>query len=327
MTIYDIAKKAGVAGSTVSRVLNGQPGISEGTRKRILAIARAEGFELSENARALKKRSSKLIGILVSDIRNQHYTEGAYVMVEEFQKRGYCSIIMNAGVSDESKREAVRMLSSRRVDGAVFIGSSFSSDAVAEAVSTYMPNTPIVMENGELPLGNAYTVAAADKAGMESAVRYLASTGCRSLAYINANDTPSNRLKKEGVVSASSALGLECVFRDTVDSFEGGEEATLALLAESHPDAIIYSMDILAAGGVRALLSKGIDIPDEVSVFGVDNSLYSVISTPSISSVDTSLGAMSAECVRMLESAMKGKVPERRIELPFSLVIRESTRK
>ena len=122
MTIYDIAKKAGVAGSTVSRVLNGQPGISEGTRKRILAIARAEGFELSENARALKKRSSMLIGILVSDIRNQHYTEGAYVMVEEFQKRGYCSIIMNAGVSDESKREAVRMLSSRRVDGAVFIG-------------------------------------------------------------------------------------------------------------------------------------------------------------------------------------------------------------
>ena len=112
-----------------------------------------------------------------------------------------------------------------------------------------------------------------------------------------------------------------------MDSFEGGEEATLALLAESHPDAIIYSMDILAAGGVRALLSKGIDIPGEVSVFGVDNSLYSVISTPSISSVDTSLGAMSAECVRMLESAMKGKVPERRIELPFSLVIRESTRK
>ena len=283
MTIYDIAKKAGVAGSTVSRVLNGQPGISEGTRKRILAIARAEGFELSENARALKKRSSMLIGILVSDIRNQHYTEGAYVMVEEFQKRGYCSIIMNAGVSDESKREAVRMLSSRRVDGAVFIGSSFSSEAVAEAVSTYMPNTPIVMENGELPLGNAYTVAAADKAGMESAVRYLASTGCRSLAYI--------------------------------------------ILAKNNPAAIIYSMDILAAGGVRALLSKGIDIPGEVSVFGVDNSLYSVISTPSISSVDTSLSAMSAECVCMLESAMKGKVPERRIELPFSLVIRESTRK
>ena len=97
---------------------------------------------------------------------------------------------------------------------------------------------------------------AADKAGMESAVRYLASTGCRSLAYINANDTPSNRLKKEGVVSASSALGLECVFRDTADSFEGGEEATLALL-----DGMLASLaDAIQEGDIVVLsgsLPKG----------------------------------------------------------------------
>ena len=326
MTIYDIAKKAGVAGSTVSRVLNGQPGISEGTRKRILAIAEAEGFELSENARSLKMRSSMLIGILVSDIRNQHYTEGAYVMVEEFQKKGYCSIIMNAGFSVESKTNAVRMLSSRRVDGAVFIGSSFSSGEVSRAVSTYMPNTPIVMENGTLPLDNVYTVAAADSAGLKSAVEYLYKTGCRDFCYINANDTPSNNLKRKGVEEAVSALGLKCMFLETEDSYDGGRKATEALLAARRPDAVLYSMDILAAGGVKAVLDAGLSIPDDISIFGVDNSIYSAISNPSISSVDTSLSAMSSECVKVLESAIAGGKPPKRIELPFSLVIRESTR-
>ena len=326
MTIYDIARKAGVAGSTVSRVLNGQPGISDGTRKRILAIAEAEGFALSENARSLKLKSSMLIGILVSDIRNQHYTEGAYVMVEEFQRKGYCSIIMNAGNSGAAKIDAVRMLSSRRVDGAVFIGSSFSTEEVAKAVSTYMPDTPIVMENGSLPLDNVYTVAAADSAGLRSAVEYLAGSGCRSLAYINANDTPSNRLKRKGVEDAVSKTGLSCIYMETTDSFEGGRKATLRLLEQARPDAVVYSMDILAAGGVRAILDSGLAIPDDISVFGVDNSIYSAISNPSISSVDTSLSVMSAECVRILESAMAGIIPEKRKELPFSLVIRESTR-
>ncbi len=326
MTIYDIARKAGVAGSTVSRVLNGQPGISEETRKRVLAIAESEGFELSENARSLKMRSSMLIGILVSDIRNQHYTEGAYVMVEEFQKKGYCSIIMNAGFDDQSKVNAVRMLSARRVDGAVFIGSSFSSDCIAKAVAAYMPRTPIVMENGTLSLDNVYTVAAADKAGLRSAVEYLASTGCRSFCYVNANDTPSNRLKREGVEEAISAFDLECEYVETDDSYEGGRRATEAILKEKKRDAIIYSMDILASGGVRAALDLDLSIPEDISIFGVDNSIYSQVSRPAISSVDTSLSAMSAECAKILESALSGGAPEKRRELPFSLVIRETTR-
>lgn len=325
MTIYDIARIAGVSASTVSRVLNGRPGISAETRDRILSITQASGFELSEAARGLAKRSSMLIGILVSDIRNQHYTNGAYVMVEEFQKKGYCSIILNTGSDDESRVNAVRMLSSRRVDGAVLIGSSFSSEVMASAISTYMPSTPIVMENGMLSLDNVYSVIADDEGGLRAAVDYLYDRGRRRFCYVNANDTPSNRMKREGVGKAIASHGLECRFLECEDSFEGGYEATRRILDGGRADAILYSMDILAAGGVRALSDHGVSVPDEIAVFGVDNSIYSVISRPSISSVDTNLSRMSSQCVRTLEDAMAGRPAERMTELPYELVIREST--
>ena len=326
MTIYDIAKKAGVSASTVSRVLNGRPGISEDTRTRILSITEAAGFELSEAARGLAKRSSMLIGILVSDIRNQHYTQGAYVMIQEFQKRGYCTIILNTGNDADSLVSAVRMLSSRRVDGAVFIGSSFSSATMEKAVSMYMPSTPIVMENGFLPLENVYSVAADDEGGLKAAADYLFSAGRYRFCYINANDTPSNRLKKKGVEdSLSGHGGASCLFLECEDSFDGGYEATKRAWETVRPDAILYSVDLLAAGGARYLAEASVSIPDTVAVFGVDNSVYSVISRPSLSSVDTNLALMSSECVKLLEKAMKGESAEKQITLPFRLVFREST--
>ena len=325
MTIYDIARIAGVSASTVSRVLNGRPGISEDTRRRILAITEASGFELSEAARGLAKKSSMLIGILVSDIRNQHYTQGAYVMVEEFQKNGYCSIILNTGSDDESRISAVRVLASRRVDGAVFIGSSFASEAMASAVATYMPATPIVMENGRLPLVNVYSVIADDEGGLSAAVNHLQEKGRRRFCYINANDTPSNRMKRRGVEKAIAAHDLECRFLECDDSFEGGYEATRKILGQGRTDAILYSVDLLAVGGCRAIIDAGLRIPEDIAVFGVDNSIYSLIARPAISSVDTNLSLMSTQCVRTLKAVMDGRGAEREIMLPYSLVIREST--
>ena len=80
MTIYDIAKEAGVSGSTVSRVINGRPGISESTRRRVEEVLRKYDYSPDEAARGLVSRNSGMIGILVSDIRNLHYTEGAYII-------------------------------------------------------------------------------------------------------------------------------------------------------------------------------------------------------------------------------------------------------
>jgi len=88
MTIYDIAKKAGVSASTVSRVINNKPGIKKETRERIQKLLEESHYSPNEAARGLVNQASKIIGILISDIRTTHHTEGVYYMEREFVKLG-----------------------------------------------------------------------------------------------------------------------------------------------------------------------------------------------------------------------------------------------
>ena len=97
MTIYDIARIAGVSASTVSRVVNNKPGIKEETRKQILALLEQYDYSPNETARGLVNKASRMIGILIADIRYAHHVDIAYYIEEEMGKHGYCSLILNTG--------------------------------------------------------------------------------------------------------------------------------------------------------------------------------------------------------------------------------------
>lgn len=155
MTIYDIAKEAGVSASTVSRVINNRPGVSIEVRRKVQRILKKYDYFPSETARGLVNQTSKIIGILVDDLRTSHHTEGAYIIERELAKLGYCCIILNTGTDDKSKADYLKVLKQRRVDGAVLMGSSFQSQEVEKAITKYLPNRPVVMANGylDLPVG------------------------------------------------------------------------------------------------------------------------------------------------------------------------------
>ena len=97
MTIYDIAKEAGVSASTVSRVINNKPGVRKETKKKIQQLLAKYNYSPNEAARGLVTQASKIIGILVDDIRTIHHTDGAYIIERELVKLGYCCIIFNTG--------------------------------------------------------------------------------------------------------------------------------------------------------------------------------------------------------------------------------------
>ena len=117
MTIYDIAKEAGVSASTVSRVINGKPGIGEKTRKKIQNLLKKYNYIPNEAARSLSTSETRLIGILLEDIRNVHHALIAYTLEQALTARGYAGIILNTGPSDSSKEKYVRLLTARNVDG------------------------------------------------------------------------------------------------------------------------------------------------------------------------------------------------------------------
>ncbi len=326
LTIYDIAREAGVSASTVSRVLNSRPGIKKSTRERVERILKESNFSVSEAARGLVNQTSKMIGILVSDIRNQHHIEGAYMIEQHFMRKGYCSLILNAGDTDESKAEYIRILSSRRVNAAVLIGSSFQNEPVRQAIIDYMPDTPIIFQNGEFSLPNVSSVVSDEVVGIYDAAKYLYEQGRRNIAYINNNDTPSNRKKILGYEKASRELCFPRILYVCSDSAESGAEITEKLITE-HPevDAIIYAVDLIAVGGSRKLLDLGKRIPEDIAVIGTDNSPFSMISNPRLSTVDTKLQELSTSCSEILEKAIENPSYTEHVIISPSLVLRETT--
>ena len=326
MTIYDIAAEAGVSASTVSRVINNKSGVRTQTRELVESLLKKYNYSPDEAARGLVNKNTKMIGILVSDIRNQHYTDGAYIIEQELLDKGYCSLIFNTGGDDEKKARYVRLLAQRKVEGAVFIGSNFATEEVRNAVKTYLAGIPIVMANGSLDLDNVYSVLADDEGGVSGIVRYLYDQGRQRIVYLDGEDTPSNKLKRKGYESAIAALGLnsECYIAEE-SSFDGGLRAMSQMLDNGPcPDGVICAVDVIAIGALRAAADRGIAIPSAMSVIGIDNLPYAAYSNPRLSSLDNHLLDLSVCCARTLIDAFSGKPVVRKILIPSDLVIRES---
>lgn len=325
MTIYDIAAEAGVSASTVSRVINNKSGVKPSTKKMVEALLAKYNYSPDQAARGLVCKNSRMIGILVSDIRNQHYTEGAYIIGQAFLEKGYCALIFNTGSENEKKAEYVRLLSERKVEGAVFIGSTFQAEEVKEAVSKYLSGIPVVMANGSIDLGNISSVTADEEGGVAEAVRYLSSKGKRRIIYLDGEDTPSNRLKRRGYLSAMASLGLEAEVHAAANSYEGGLEAMSEILdEESDVDGVMCAVDLIAVGALRAATDRGLKVPDEISFIGVDNSPYASYSNPRLTTVDTHLHELSLCSARNLLEAVAGHEVVRKIIIPSELVVRES---
>lgn len=329
MTIYDIAKEAGISASSVSRVINNRPGVNAETRQRVLDLMKKYNFSPNAIARGLVNQASKTIGILVEDIRNIHHIDGAYYIEREMVQLGYCCIILNTGNEEKDKVSAIQTLERRRVEGVVMMGSTFQSDAVCEAIERYLSDIPVVMVNGWLKLPNVYGILSDEQGGVEQCIQYLAAKGCGKIAFVcDAPNTPSGALKKEGFMRSVRQLGLDgpAWSYETQDTLEGGYQVTMSILKE-HPDVdgIVYAVDLMAAGGLQALNDKRVSVPDKVAVIGINNSIYSEICTPTLTSLDNKRHDSSILAARTLTDCLAGNPAVKRVMLLPDIVEREST--
>lgn len=330
MTIYDIAKLAGVSATTVSRVINNKPGVKAETKRRVQKLLDEYQFQLDENARGLSTSTTKLIGILVADIRNAHYTEVAYVIETHLLSQEYCSIIVNAGSEPEQMEYSIQVLKQRKVDGVILIGSIFQNDCVKHAIEIYLPDVPIVFANGYLDLPNVYGALVDEYQGVRDCVALLYQRGYKKIAFAGRLHTVSNRLKAGGYESAVAEHGGEVIKAEL-------EENTLAdcnyrplddLLA-SHPgvDAVIFSNDFLAGEATHYFRDKQICVPDEMGIIGINNDKYCQISHPRITSLDNKMPELGLLVTETLLDVLRGKKKVKKVMIFSEIVERESVRR
>ena len=328
MTIYDIAKKAGVSITTVSRVLNGKGDVSNKTRQKVETVMQENNYMPSFVARSLVADVTKTIGVVVMDVRIPHYANTAYIAEQALSDVGYNVILCNTGSSVDKVRNYVQDLVVKRVDGILFISSTFNILQERPEILALMVETPVVIANGELPLPNACSVLVDDARGAELAVAHLFDKDHRDIAFIKSADKESARIKQLGYFAAMELRNITSRARaiDTDYGIEGGRAATQRLLESGQAfSAIVCDEDLTAIGVLKQLADVGLQVPNDVAVVGYNNSEYAEIANPSLTSIDGKGSACSKLSAQLLCGLIEKSSHFPPLYIQPELVVRDSS--
>ena len=329
VTIYDIARMANVSASTVSRVVNNKPNVSSKTRARILKLLAEHNYVPNEAARGLVMQASRMIGVLITDIRTTHHTLGIHFIEQELSRNGYSCLIHNTGRDEQNWIHYVQELSQRKIEALILMGSIYQSDTMRDAISLFLPSVPVVICNGFFPAPNVHGIVSDEKSGVSDCVALLSRTGCRRPAFLMNPSTPSNEQKKLGFLNGMARYypDLPPITLQCGKSMEDVIESTRRMLL-AHPDidGIVFSEDFLAAAGLRTLADMGRRVPEDVQVIGINNSYLAGLTIPTLTSLDNMLYDISMTAVRHILALLSGQRVSKQMLICTEIVERGSTR-
>lgn len=327
--IYDIAEEAHVSITTVSRVINNKGNISAKTRARVQSIMEKHNYTPNAIARGLVANSMKTIGILTVDIRTPQYAATAFTIEQELYKIGYSAILCNTGGSLDENNRYFKILSEKMVDGIILIGSNFSSKNIEK--NYLISNIPIILINSEFELSapNIYSILTDEAYGSELCVEHLQQNGHKDIVFVKDADTYSASKKESGFVSAMKNYKLHAdknsLFR-TQRSLEGGAAAVDAIIKSGIKFNAIMFIDVTTAiGGLKQLQQLGYNVPKDVAITSFNDSVYSMMCQPSLTSIDSKTDMLGSLAVKMLENLLNGQNMTKSLTVKPDIVIREST--
>ncbi|WP_460525822.1 LacI family DNA-binding transcriptional regulator [Flindersiella endophytica] len=326
--LAEVAKKAGVSEATVSRVLNGKPGVSEATRTSVLTALDVMGYERPTQLRGDRLR---LVGLVLPELQNPIFPALAEVVGGVLAQQGFTPVLCTRTVGGVSEAEYVDLLLRQQVSGMVFASGldamgAEPRDHYAQLVERRLP-TVLVNAAAEDP--RFTQVSCDDAVAIEQAMSHLRSLGHRRIGLVIGHDdhAPSARkLAAFEAVTADAGLdnGPELVERARF-SLEGGRAAAARLVGRD-VTAIVCASDVLALGAIRGVRRAGRDVPDDVSVIGYDDSALMNCTDPPLTTVRQPIEAMGRAAVDLLVAQILGTAaPGDELMFEPELVVRSST--
>jgi DNA-binding LacI/PurR family transcriptional regulator len=332
-TIKDIAKKAGVSHTTVSRALHNSPLISDATTRRIKKIATDLQYQPSFAARSLKTNRSQALGVIVSHIDDPFFSEILQGIDDVAQASGYSLFIAASQHDPDRENTIVQTMREHRVDGVILCSPRFSP-AQSSQLRSY--DIPIVAVNNQAEGDYHYSIYHDDVDGGRQICEHMLGLGHRRIAYLG--DASSGRTTRErlaGIRQAMQQAGEpvceEYIQQVSGNSAEQGYSAVdYYLNLAIRPTAVICYNDMMAVGLLKGLHQAGVRVPEAISVSGFDNILVSGYTQPPLTTIDQPKRFLGAQAGRMmLELLISGDgsalSDERIIRLKGMLLIRQST--
>jgi DNA-binding LacI/PurR family transcriptional regulator len=329
VTISDIARRAGVSKGAVSYALNGQPGVSDDTRERILLIASELGWYPNRAARALSAARAHSVGLVLARPARVIALEPFFMafiagVESEFAAQSIALTLQLVTTVQDEIEVYRRWWGEHRVDGVLMVDLRHDDPRVDELVKLGLP---AVVVGGPLPDRRLPAVWHDEGSVVVEVVKYLAALGHLRIARVaGLPDFVHTEQRTRAFEDVIRDLDLQGEVVETDYSPESGARATRKLLSEPQPpSAIVYDSDLLAVSGLGVAQQMGRSVPDDLSIVGWDDSLISQVVHPPLTALTRDIGAFGQTAVRHLLAAIEGRATEDVETVRAELTLRGST--
>lgn len=329
-TIKDVAKRADLSVSTVSRYLNQHPYISDDKKKRIKAAMEELNYTPSSIATQLRSKKGTMIGILVSRITNPFFSYLVDAIEKQAKEHGYNVLIMQTYDDSDAEMKMLEMLKQSVINGLIMC----SVEGDAKIIEDYQTFGPIVFCNEQLPEAAVPQVITNQEQATYEAIQFLIKKNYQKIAYCTGGTLTTKghgKTRTQGferaMLEQKLAIKKEWIFQQ-VHTIEDGHQVAKQLieLPESNrPDAIFTNSDEVAMGILEYTLQQKLQVPEDIAIMGFDNQPFTSLLAVPLTTINQPVAALGAESTKLLISLIEEttyQVDQSQLEL--TLVQRKS---
>ena len=335
MTIYDISEKAGVSIATVSRVLNGSNNVSEKTKKKVLDVINQYEYTPNAFARGLGLNTMKTIGIMCADSSDLYLAKAIYFLEQQLRTNGYDSILCCTGYNLEDKISSMNLLINKKVDGIILVGSNFiyENEADNKYICDAANQVPIMLLNAALDAHNVYSIVSDDFTSMYNATIQMIETGIEDIIYFYDSTSYSGKRKLAGYRAAMEEHGL-LKSGNYLQFYTGSHEDIPAMTEHLLKlrdkgltfHGIIAADDTLALSAIRYAKDANLQIPEDLSIIGYNNSMLTHCCDPELTSIDNKLDTLCQHLITTLMGILGGNEMPKKTIFSGELITRGTTK-
>ncbi|MGH2761249.1 MAG: LacI family DNA-binding transcriptional regulator [Thermoleophilaceae bacterium] len=322
--IRDVAEHAGVSPATVSRVLNGVGTVREDYRRRVVDAIAELGYRPNRLARNLRRQNAEMIGVVVSDIENPHFTQMVRAVEDGAFRNGYRMLLCNTDEAGDKQRAYLEMLAGERVLGVILSPSNPAGDEIGWMLDLAIP---IVAFDRAVADPRADSVVSDGEGAARTATEHLMAAGHRRIAFIGGPagiETADTR--RAGYEAAMRAEGQRPREGDGGFRIDGGRHATEELLEHGgEVSALVVANNLMAIGALEALAQHGRRVPDDMALVAIDDPFWAELVEPPLTVLAQPVRDMADTAMRLLLGRIAGRPRKPRHEVfPLELRVRGS---
>ena len=334
VTQQEVAREAGTSTAVVSYVINNGPrNVSEETREKVLAAVAKLGYRPNAVARSLRSATSRVIGLIATDITSPYCSQLAVEVEDAALRRGRTLLFGNAKHDDVRQARHLQTFIEQQVEGIIFIGSAYTDDAFLSDTTAVLRGQdvpPVVMLDRPGNTVGATTIQVDNHGGSLAATAHLLEHGHAEVALLSGlSELSSMRERRQGWLDAHRERGLRCrpewLVESAIDRYEGYRVARELLGSPPCPSAIFTHTDEQAIGVLYAAVSLGRMVPGDLAVASYDDIREARIVQPALTTARQPTARAAELAVGVLLGGVDGEpvtVPD--LPLPTELVVRES---